>query len=99
MNLNKKTYIENVKPMLSHINIGYGKDLKIKELVELICEIIGFKGDILYDKTKPDGTFQKLMDSSLVNTLGWKPKTSLRTGLKKTYLQYLNSLRNATIRN
>ena len=99
MNLNEKTYYDNVKPMLSHINIGYGKDLTIKELVELICEIIGFKGDINYDKTKPDGTFQKLMDSSLVNLLGWKPTTSLRDGLKKTYLQYLNSLSNSTLRN
>lgn len=70
---------------ISHINIGSGKDLTINELAEMISDVIGFKGKIVYDESKPDGTPRKLMDVSRINALGWKFKTELRDGLIKTY--------------
>lgn len=68
-----------------HINIGTGKDIKIKELVEIIKDTIGYDGNIIYDSTKPDGMAQKLLDVSLINKLGWRYTTSLKDGIKKTY--------------
>jgi GDP-L-fucose synthase len=70
---------------ISHINIGFGEDIEIKELAELIKEIVGFKGKIEYDTTKPDGMPQKLLNSSRLNNLGWKYNTTLEDGLRKTY--------------
>ncbi|MWV60966.1 NAD-dependent epimerase/dehydratase family protein [Helicobacter saguini] len=73
----------------THINVGFGEDISIKELAELVREIVGFKGEIIFDKTKPDGTFQKLMDSSKLNKLGFTPRISLREGIKSVYENYL----------
>jgi len=70
---------------ISHLNIGTGKDLTINELAQLIAEIIGFKGKIIHDSSKPDGTPRKLLDVSRLNSLGWKYKTELRDGIVKTY--------------
>lgn len=70
---------------ISQINIGTGEDLTISELASLISNVIGFKGKIVYDSTKPDGTPRKLLDVSRINQLGWKYKTSLREGIEKTY--------------
>ena len=70
---------------ISHLNIGTGKDLTINELAQLIAEIIGFKGKIIHDSSKPDGTPRKLLDVSRINSLGWKYKTELRDGIVKTY--------------
>lgn len=67
------------------INIGAGKDLTIRELAELIKEIVSFEGQILWDHSKPDGTPRKLLDSSKLFSLGWKPKISLKNGIKKEY--------------
>ena len=67
------------------INIGWGKDISIKELALIIKEIVGFKGDLEFDTNKPDGTLQKLLDSSKLRSLGWSPKISLREGIKRTY--------------
>jgi GDP-L-fucose synthase len=67
------------------VNIGAGKDLKIKKLAEMIKEIVEFKGDIIWDKSKPEGNPRKLMDISKIKALGWKPTISLNEGLKKTY--------------
>ncbi len=75
---------------LSFLNIGTGKDLTITELAKLISEIIGFKGEIVYDRSKPDGTPRKLLDVSRINSLGWKAKTELREGIKKTYDWFLS---------
>jgi GDP-L-fucose synthase len=72
------------------INIGVGKDISIKELSEMIGEIVGFEGHIHYDSTKPDGTPQKLLDVSRLHGLGWRSKTSLREGIKKTYQWYIS---------
>jgi GDP-L-fucose synthase len=67
------------------LNIGFGDDISIAELAQLVKEITGFKGDLIFDKTKPDGTARKLMDSSKMHSLGWKPKISLRDGISETY--------------
>ena len=77
---------------VSHINIGSGKDLTINELAEMIADVIGFKGKILQDESKPDGTPRKLMDVSRINSLGWKYKTELREGLVKTYKWFKENL-------
>jgi GDP-L-fucose synthase len=67
------------------VNIGCGKDMTIKELALLIKEIVGFEGEISFDRTKPDGTPQKLLDTSTMTSLGWSPKISLREGIRQTY--------------
>ena len=76
---------------ISHLNIGTGEDIEIIEVARLIKSIIGFEGEIENDTTKPDGTPRKLMDVSRLNNLGWKYKTSLEEGLRKTYDWYLES--------
>ncbi|WMW22215.1 GDP-L-fucose synthase [Methanolobus mangrovi] len=72
------------------VNIGFGKDITIKELAELIAEIVGYEGDIVYDASKPDGTPQKLLDVSRLDRLGWKAKISLRNGIEQAYEWYTN---------
>jgi GDP-L-fucose synthase len=74
------------------VNIGYGEDISIRNLASLIKEIVGYKGDIRFDSSKPDGTPRKLMDSSRLRTLGWEPKTNLETGIRETYLEVQNLL-------
>jgi GDP-L-fucose synthase len=75
------------------VNVGTGVDIKIKELAVMIKEIVGFKGEIKHDLSKPDGTPRKLLDVSKINQLGWKAKTSLEEGIKKTYNDYLYNYR------
>jgi len=77
------------------VNIGTGKDITIKELAELMSDIIGFKGNSKWDKSKPNGTPQKLLDVSRINNLGWQAKTSLRDGIKMTYKWYLENVVNS----
>ena len=72
------------------INVGYGDDVTIRELAETICEVVGFKGALTFDTTKPDGTPRKLMDSSRLRALGWQPTISLREGIRTTYEWYLH---------
>jgi len=88
MKLNKIIYQQQTKPMLSHINVGTGKDITIKKLAENIAKVTGFKGKIEFDTTKPDGPKRKLMDSTRLNRLGWKFKIGLEQGLKQTYEDY-----------
>lgn len=76
---------------LSHLNVGSGKEVTIKELAELVKDVVEFKGELVWDKTKPDGTPRKLMDSSKLMELGWEPKISLRDGLVDTYKWYLEN--------
>lgn len=70
---------------LQFVNIGTGEDLSIRALAELIMEITGFKGELRFDATKPDGTPRKLMDVSKIKSAGWKPRTDLKTGLRQVY--------------
>ncbi|MCW8803902.1 MAG: GDP-L-fucose synthase [Ignavibacteriaceae bacterium] len=70
---------------ITHLNIGTGKDISINELAKVVADIIGYKGKIVHDSTKPDGTPQKLLDVSRINSHGWKYNTDLREGIEKTY--------------
>jgi GDP-L-fucose synthase len=74
------------------INIGVGRDINIRELADLIKDIVGFKGTIRYDRTKPDGTPRKLLDVSKLKELGWQPKISLREGIERTYRWYVENM-------
>ncbi len=75
------------------VNIGTGEDITIKELAELIASIVGFRGDIVWDRDKPDGTPQKLLDVSRINKMGWKARTGLKQGIIQTYDWYKESMR------
>jgi GDP-L-fucose synthase len=80
LNLDRETYAANTDPMLSHINVGTGEDISIRELAELVAEITGFRGSITCDTSKPDGTMRKLMDVSRLRSMGWQAKIGLREG-------------------
>ena len=88
MNIDKKAYDKCTSPMCSHINVGSGKDLTIKELAEIIRDVVGYKGEISFDSTKPDGNPRKLLDSERIKNLGFNAKVSLKEGLIKTYQDY-----------
>jgi len=92
MNLDKEIYDQNTYEMCSHINVGTGEDLSIGELAKTLKKVIGFNGDIEFDSSKPDGSPKKLMDSSILNSLGWTPKVELEKGLTLTYENYLQEL-------
>jgi GDP-L-fucose synthase len=89
MNLQEDIYNTQTKPMLSHLNVGTGKDCTIRELAETIAKVTGFKGIIKFDTSKPDGTPRKLLDVSKINALGWHADIDLEAGLKDTYRWYL----------
>ena len=89
MNIDKKIYNKEISPMCSHINAGSGEDITIKELAETIRETVGFKGEIDFDPTKPDGSPRKFLDSKRIYNLGFKPEINLMEGLLKTYREYL----------
>ncbi|KAI7727008.1 hypothetical protein M8C21_002380 [Ambrosia artemisiifolia] len=76
---------------LGHVNVGSGKEVSIKELAELVKEVVGFEGELVWDSSKPDGTPRKLMDSSTLAKLGWEPKVSLKDGLVDTYKWYVTT--------
>lgn len=77
----------------THINIGYGSDVSIQELAESIREIVGFSGELVFDTSKPDGTPRKLMDSSKIHALGWKPSVSLEEGIARVYRHYTSDFK------
>ncbi|GAB6048797.1 GDP-L-fucose synthase [Methyloparacoccus murrellii] len=89
MNLDKATYDRHTQPMLSHINIGSGSDISIAELAQTVARVTGYTGRIEFDPGKPDGTPRKLMDSTRLNTLGWKASVALETGLRLAYEDFL----------
>ena len=74
------------------VNIGVGEDITIRELAELICDVVGFEGEIRYDRSKPDGTPQKLLDVSRMTGLGWRAKVSLRDGIEGVYGWYVDKV-------
>ena len=94
LELDKKIYQKNTKPMISHINVGTGKDVTINELAEIMKKVVGFKGKLVFDRTKPDGPLRKLTNINRLSNMGWKYKTELEEGLLKTYNWYLNTLNN-----
>ena len=91
MNLSQCTYGNYTQPMLSHINVGCGHDITIRELAEIIGKVVGYQGEIIFDPTKPDGAPRKLMDSSRVQALGWLPKVNLEQGLRIAYRDFLRN--------
>lgn len=88
MNLDQSIYKKYTKPLQGHINVGYGTDLSILELARLIARVVGYVGRISFDSTKPDGPPRKLMDSQLLQKIGWQPRISLEDGLRTTYQAY-----------
>ena len=89
MNLEQSVYRAAVTDRLSHINVGFGQDVSIKELTEIIALVVGFKGEIKWDESKPDGAPKKLMDSTKLNLLGFNPKFDLIAGLQIAYQDFV----------
>ena len=89
MNLPKATYDQHTSPMQSHINVGFGSDITIAELARTVGQVVGYRGEIDFDATKPDGAPRKLMDSSRLNALGWQAQVSLQDGLALAYQDFL----------
>jgi len=86
----KDTYKKGQKEIRNtHINIGTGKDISIKELAQTIKKIVGYEGELYFDTSKPDGTMVKLTDPSKLHALGWRHKVELEEGIKKVYEWYL----------
>jgi len=92
MNLDLSILSEHTHPNRSHINVGTGKDVSIDSLANTIANIIGYKGKLIYDTSKPDGAPRKLLDVSRLKKMGWKSEISLHQGLKTTYKWYKDNL-------
>lgn len=91
MNLADTLYQTHTRPMQSHINVGFGSDITIDELAHAVGKAVGYPGHITFDATKPDGAPRKWMDSTLLNSLGWQPKTDLATGLRQAYADFVET--------
>jgi GDP-L-fucose synthase len=89
LELDEETYQSNTKSMLSHINVGTGKDATIKEMAETMKQVVGYEGKLTFDTTKPDGAPRKLIDVTRLGNMGWEYGVDLKDGLKKTYKWYL----------
>ncbi len=89
LGLDEEIYKDNTSPMLSHINVGTGVDVTIRELAETIKKVVGFTGRLAFDATKSDGAPRKLIDVSRLSNMGWKYSVGLKDGLEKTYQWYL----------
>ena len=88
MDLEANHWRSQVQPMCSHLNVGTGVDVTIRELAETLVEVIGFTGELRFDTSKPDGTPRKLLDVDRLAGLGWRARTSLREGIESTYAWY-----------
>lgn len=91
MNLDKTVYAAQTLPMQSHLNVGFGDDVTIRELAQAVSQAVGYQGNIDFDISKPDGTPRKLMDSGRLRALGWQPSVELMAGLSATYRDFLNN--------
>ena len=89
LGLERTDYEAATQPMLSHINVGTGRDVSIRELARLIANVTGFKGEVSFDASKPDGTMRKLLDVSLLDRLGWSARIDLEDGIRQTYDWFL----------
>jgi GDPmannose 4,6-dehydratase/GDP-L-fucose synthase len=83
-------YAANTQPMLSHINVGTGKDISIEALAKMVAEVTEYKGRLVFDTSKPDGTLRKLMDVSRLADMGWRARIDLKDGLSETYNWFLD---------
>ena len=88
LNLDKNKLMENTNSMVSHINIGTGKDISIREIAKIIKTVIGYNGELKYNLSKPDGAPRKLLDVSLIHKLGWKHSYKIIDGIKTTFEWY-----------
>jgi GDP-L-fucose synthase len=91
LELDEKIYKANTQAMLSHINVGTGKDVTIREMAETMKQIVDYKGELTFDTTKPDGAPRKLIDVTRLKNMGWKYSVNLKEGLEKTYDWYKKS--------
>ena len=91
MNIDRKIFSKHVSKTVSHINIGTGEEISIRELTELVAKVVGFNGRISWDTSKPDGTPRKIMDSSKLVNLGWNASITLADGLENAYEWFLNN--------
>ena len=87
----KQTYQDNTKPMLSHINVGTGKEVTIKEMAETMKQVVGYKGQLAFDGTKPEGPPRKVIDVTRLENMGGRYGVDLKDGLSKTYKWYLEN--------
>lgn len=99
MNLDKLIYEQNTHPMLSHINVGSGEDITIRQVAEVISKVVGYQGEITFDASKPDGAPRKLMDSRRLNALGWEAKVGLEVGINMAYQDFLTNHISWNLRN
>ena len=90
MEMESSQYDAITDNQISHLNVGTGVDCTISELAQTVANVVGFKGELVFDSSKPDGTPRKLMDSSKLRGSGWEPKNDLKLGLEKTYNWYLD---------
>ena len=97
LDMDPELYQQNTQPMLSHINVGSGSEVSIRDLALLIRDVVGYEGALTFDVSQPDGSPRKLMDSSRLENMGWKAGIGLRKGLVDAYGWYLESL--DTVRN
>ena len=91
MNIDKKILDKETSPMVSHVNVGTGVDVSIKNISKIIKEVVGFPGKVVFDTKMPDGPKRKLLDISKIENLGWKPAINLKDGLKQTYNWFLEN--------
>ena len=91
-------HLLNIQDPPDWVNLGYGEDISIKEVAEILKDVIGFEGDLAFDPSKPDGTPRKLMDNSKMFATGWKPKLDLRAGIKNAYEDFQQSIAANTLR-
>jgi GDP-L-fucose synthase len=89
MELDKSSYDGCTTPMCSHLNAGFGSDITIKELIQSICKVIGYQGEVEFDPSKPDGAPRKFMDSHKLFQLGWRPTIDLESGIKNAYEDFV----------
>ena len=92
MELDETTFRAHTRPMLSHINVGTGVDCSIRELANTIARVTGFRGRLVFDASKPDGTPRKLLDVSRLKGLGWTAQTGLEAGLRDAYAWYVQNI-------
>ena len=92
LELDEEAYQANTKPMLSHINVGTGKDVTIREMAETLKKVVGYKGNLTFDTSRPDGTLRKLIDVSRLSNMGWNYSVNLKDGLSQTYKWYLKEM-------
>jgi GDP-L-fucose synthase len=92
LELDEQTYKDNTQTMLSHINVGTGKDVTIREMAETMKQVVGYEGKLTFDATKPDGAPRKLIDITRLKIMGWDYTTDLKEGIERSYEWYLKKI-------